>query len=657
MEAKVYKTPLKSYIQSVMKMITKYSTVVTGLAVVLLVVLAGMQYQWLTEISRTQKNRLENQMQSGAKSFSTEFNNLFSEVGSAIDLLGDETGMKEQLESDYHSWLEQAEYPKILEKVYLIPPEKVQAEGALAYDAEQKLFTELDHSELDNLKTSWKFNRKKEHVKKGQMLFLGRESMIIKRAPQTRSYFDEFIDLMSSKEDLRSYLSDELKSSYIVLKLSNEVIQENILLGFYESFFGSDYRNQFNFVVRDNSTNHIYHQLHDNSDSQNNPEVVQRLGDLELQNFIILFADKSEKKESSYKSSEGLKQVLDTTLEKVSRIAVNSLKFSFSTDSGSEKITTESLNKWTEDSLESIQVGKKNGDTPSIKTATSSANSGLSLQVFMRQGDLETYIAKTKWKNMGLSLSILIILGIAFGLVSYNAKASQKLADQQMMFVAGISHELKTPISVINSAAENLQDGLIRKPQKMEEYGKLIHKEGNRLKGMVNQVMQLAELQSDQMVLHKQKIQPHELVDQTKIQMKALLDEAEISLAYYDESGDLSLNADHEMMIQVLANLISNAIKYRGEDNRIVIRTRKRADTIEISIRDFGVGIPEHEQEHIFEPFYRGSIARKQQIQGNGLGLYITHQLVRRHNGEITVESVPGKGTTFTIHLPAEDHE
>jgi len=85
MEAKVYKTPLKSYIQSVMKMITKYSTVVTGLAVVLLVVLAGMQYQWLTEISRTQKNRLENQMQSGAKSFSTEFNNLFSEVGSAID--------------------------------------------------------------------------------------------------------------------------------------------------------------------------------------------------------------------------------------------------------------------------------------------------------------------------------------------------------------------------------------------------------------------------------------------------------------------------------------------------------------------------------------------------------------------------------------------
>lgn len=640
-----------------MKTINRYATVITALAVILLLVLAGMQYQWLSEISRTQKNRLQNQMQSGAKSFSTEFNNLFSEVGSAIDLLGDETGMKEQMKSDYQSWLEETEYPELLDEIYLIPPDNVQATGALVYDADQNIFTDLDNSVLDSLKTDWEFNQKQEYVNKGQSFFLGTESMIIKRAPQTHNYFDEFVDLMAAKEDLQSYLSDELKSSYVVLKLNNEVIQKNILPNFYESYFGSDYRNQFNVVIRDNTTNYIYHQLHDNSDSQNQPEVVQSLGDLELQNFIILFADKSKSKVSSYNGSDGMKQVLDTTLEKVSRIAVNSLKFSFSTDSSSKKTSIESLNTGILDNLDSLQYDTQSGSASSIKTATSSKKTGLSLQVFMRQGDLETYIAKTKWKNMALSLSILIILGLAIGLVAHNARASQKLADQQMMFVAGISHELKTPISVINSAAENMQDGLIRKPNKMEEYGKLIHKEGNRLKGMVNQVMQLAELQSDQMDLHKQPVHLHELVDQTKLQMKALLDEANITFEYYEDSGEITLNADPNVMVQILANLLNNAIKYRGDDNRIVLRTRKRNDNIEITIRDFGVGIPEREQEHIFEPFYRGSIARNQQIQGNGLGLYITHQLVRRHDGEINVQSAPGKGTTFTIQLPAEDHE
>lgn len=645
-----------------MKKFTQYYAVITALAVILLILLAGMQYKWLTEISQTQKNRLQNQMQSGAKSFSTEFNKLFSNVGSSIDLLGNEQSMKEQLHADYNSWLAETKYPELLEKIYLIPPSELDNNGALAYHTGSGKFRELTDADLKMLKTDWQFESKKQRINQGAMLFLGAESMIIKRAPQTRTYFEEFIDLMDTKDNLRSFLANEIKTSFIVLKLNNDVIQQKILPDFYKNFFGPDYSEQFNLVIKNQMADNNYHLTYDEPIAQAEPEVVQRIGELELQSFVILFANKSTINSNILDGEDAVQQVVDSTLKKVSKTTVNSLKFSFSNKNSSNILAADSLKIIKPDTSDSLEAGHGNSNNNKnspisiqTKTKVSPASTSLRLEVFMKGGDLEAYITKTKWKNMGLSLSILIILGMAFGLISYNARASQKLADQQMMFVAGISHELKTPISVINSAAENLQDGLIRKPQKMEEYGKLIHKEGNRLNGMVNQVMQLAELQSDQMEIHKEKVALRTLIDRTKKQMNALLDETDTTLEYYEQTGegDLTLRADPEMMVQVLANLISNAIKYRSDDNRIIIRARKQDENkVEISVQDFGLGIPNHEQQHVFNPFYRGSTARKRQIQGNGLGLYITQQLIKRHNGHIDVESTPQKGTTFIIQLP-----
>ena len=653
----VSNTEVSSYIPCVMKYINRYANLITVLAILLLIILAGMQYQWLSEISRSQKNRIQNQMQSGAKSFSTEFDALFSETASSIDLLGNKSGMKEQLRADYKSWLNKAEYPELLIEIYLIPPSLMRENGALAYDAGSDRFRDLEATELKHLKNKWQFERKVDRVKNGEMLFLDKQSLIIKRAPKTHNYFDEFVDLLAAEEDLRSYLSNEMESSYIVLILDNKIIRQQILPNFYDNFFGSDHPEQFNLVIKDNFDNHIYHQTHDLKNSPDNPEIEQDIGELELRSFVIVFAQNSEPGDKQTDAKSRVDQVLDTTLKKITKTSVNSLKFSFNTNTSSRSDSSEPIKIHNRIISDSLKIGFTDEEgqlsTSAITNSeTPETGSQLSLEVFMREGDLEAYITGTLWKNMGISLSILFILGLAIGLVSHNARASQNLADKQMMFVAGISHELKTPISVINSAAENMQDGLIRKTQKMKEYGKMIHKEGNRLKGMVNQVMQLAELQSDQMEIHKESVKVNTLIDQAEIQMSAILNDVDIKLEYYEESEDLSLNADPDMMVQVLVNLISNAIKYRSHDSRIILRSQKRDDNIEISVQDFGAGIPEHEQKYIFDPFYRGEMARKNQIQGNGLGLYIIKQLVERHGGRIEINSTPGEGTTFTIYLP-----
>jgi len=641
-----------------MKYINRYATYIAGLAVLLLIILAGMQYQWLSEISRTQKNRLENQMQSGAKSFSTEFNSLFSKAGSAVNLLGNEPTLIEKWQSDYQAWLSVTEYPELLKDIYLIPPAEYNETGGLVFDTEGKTFQKLTVQQLKKLRSDWQFERKTERINKGEMLFLGEESLIIKRAPHTHNYFDEFLTLLTNKKNLRRYFSSEMESSYIIMRLDNEVIRQEILPDYFENYFGSDYSNQLNLVIKDNLTDRIYYQTHDTDITQNNPEVVQRIGQLELQSFIILFGDKSADKNFNFEHLDGNKQVLDSTLQKVSKTTVNSLKFSFRTNKNSETTSPDSIKIWNSNSSDSLRVGFTNAsrppDTPNSNTKKLAPRDGLSLEVFMKEGDLEAYISGTLWKNMGISLSILFILGLAIGLVSHNARTSQNLADQQMMFVAGISHELKTPISVINSAAENMQDGIIRNPTKMKEYGALIYKEGNRLKRMVDEVMQLAKLQSDQIDLHKEPVQLDNFIHTIQLQLQALLNETDMKVEYYEQPENITLLADRDMLSQITGNLINNAIKYRDGNSRIIIRAKKYPEHTEFSIQDFGTGIPEHEQKQIFNPFYRGEIVRKHQIQGNGLGLYIIKQLVERHGGQIEVESTPGVKTLFTIYLPNE---
>jgi two-component system, OmpR family, sensor histidine kinase SenX3 len=273
-----------------------------------------------------------------------------------------------------------------------------------------------------------------------------------------------------------------------------------------------------------------------------------------------------------------------------------------------------------------------------------------------RTGSLEKAAQALRWRNLAISLGILTMLGGTFLLAWGLNRRTQQLADQQMNFMAGISHEFRTPLSVICSAADNLAEGIVPNPLQVKEYGSLIRSEGRRLSALVEQVMDFAGLRSGKVQYSMQPLDPGEVIETvlTNTQLDWASQGFEIEKKL-EENLPL-LWADRIALSSMLENLLRNALKYSDSQRWIGISARKAlrkgAPGIVISISDHGLGIPARELSRIFEPFYRGREAQIRQIRGSGLGLTLVRQVVHDHGGEIHVTSQPGQGSTFKLWFP-----
>ena len=280
------------------------------------------------------------------------------------------------------------------------------------------------------------------------------------------------------------------------------------------------------------------------------------------------------------------------------------------------------------------------------------------LLVRHQAGSIEAAIASTRRGSLAISFGILLVLGLATGLLFVSARRARRLAEQQMAFVAGVTHELRTPLAVIRSAAENLADGIITDPEQARRYGALIHSEGRRLSEIVEQALALAGAQSNHTTLEKHPAAVAPLVEQALARCRPTLDEhhATVTLSIADDLPEV--HTDARALEAALCNLITNACKYGGAEGRIGLDVRQAANgqtaEIQITVRDRGPGIPTDELPHLFEPFFRGRAARQAQIRGSGLGLSLVKNTVEAHGGRISVENAPGQGSAFTIHLPVE---
>lgn len=271
-------------------------------------------------------------------------------------------------------------------------------------------------------------------------------------------------------------------------------------------------------------------------------------------------------------------------------------------------------------------------------------------------GSLDAAVAQARRRNLLISFSILSILAFGVGIIVANARRSEKLAAQQMEFVATVSHELRTPLAVIRSAAQNLSAGVVEDPVRAKRYGELIEAEGRRLTDMVEEVLEFAGLSGQRRALALRAVDIVSLVREVVGSSAALLDAAQVQ-AEVTIGDDVPLvNGDEEALRRAINNLLANAVKH-GRDGRWVglTITRQREngdDDVLIAVSDRGRGIDAEDLGKVFEPFYRGRYAVDQQIQGNGLGLSLVQRIAEAHGGRIIVTSAPGQGATFTLQLP-----
>ena len=216
-------------------------------------------------------------------------------------------------------------------------------------------------------------------------------------------------------------------------------------------------------------------------------------------------------------------------------------------------------------------------------------------------------------------------------------------------FVSSISHELRTPLTSIAGYVELLQE----EEDDAQKLGHLaiVARNAERLLALVTDLLFAARLQYGRLELERSPVDLRSLVTQCVESARPRAIAASVALDL--EADDVpETTGEPAKLAQLLDNLVSNAIKFTPRDGRVTVRLTSDADMICIEVSDTGIGIPDPERERLFDRFFRAQSALERQIQGTGLGLYISKAIVDAHDGRIGVESMPGQGTTFVVELP-----
>jgi two-component system sensor histidine kinase SenX3 len=218
-------------------------------------------------------------------------------------------------------------------------------------------------------------------------------------------------------------------------------------------------------------------------------------------------------------------------------------------------------------------------------------------------------------------------------------------------FVANVSHELKTPVGALSLLAEAVL-AASDDPEQVRHFAERMQMEAGRLSHLIQDVIDLSRLQSDDPLTHAEVIDVDELVHRAIDEIRTVAAQQEIELVTGEPSG-VVIYGDTGQLLTALRNLITNAIAYSPAHTRVAVSARTVESIVEISVKDQGIGIPVNDLDRIFERFYRVDPARSRVTGGTGLGLAIVKHVCQNHGGECTVWSEPGVGSTFTLRLPA----
>jgi signal transduction histidine kinase len=248
------------------------------------------------------------------------------------------------------------------------------------------------------------------------------------------------------------------------------------------------------------------------------------------------------------------------------------------------------------------------------------------------------------------ALSLLMIGGL---ILTYRSVSKEMaLAHLKADFVSNVSHELRTPLALIRLYAETLELRRITTQEKKEEYYRIIRKESERLTALINNILDFSRIEAGRKEYDFRETDIAELVCNTLDAYRYQIEQQGFA---FEQSIDASIprvRVDREAIARALVNLVNNALKYSANEKFLGVKLYRANDSLKLEVVDRGIGITRREQSKIFEKFYRTGDPLVHNTKGSGLGLSLVRHITQAHGGEVQVESIPGKGSKFTVSLP-----
>lgn len=244
------------------------------------------------------------------------------------------------------------------------------------------------------------------------------------------------------------------------------------------------------------------------------------------------------------------------------------------------------------------------------------------------------------------------------GYLSDFAKSLNKMADElaadeeaQKSFVANVSHELKTPMTTIGGFIDGILDGTIP-PEQQKSYLTIVSNEIKRLSRTVVSMLNLSKIEAGEVSIAPVKYDISKQIFGTLLSFEKQINDKNISIEGFEEMGSVTVNADKDLIQQVIYNLVDNAVKFTPENGVISISAENKDEKTVVSIKNTGTGVSDEEISRIFERFYKVDKSRSFDVKGVGLGLYIVKTIINMHDGEITARSENGKYIEFSFEIP-----
>lgn len=618
--------------------------------ILLVVVLGALQYRWLGQVSQAERAQLQRSLNQRAQEFAREFDTLIGFAYARLGLTQEalEANPWTALDAKYDAWKKAgAPHPDLIKAVYIT---RARANGApqtlerlVIGSGRSEVIAWPDHlapvqRALDRVPP-----RPFEVPATLQLLSLSRSSVIesvpalIIPITQPRQRTQSSQRVSAGGNVVVSIQAPAMAA--VIVELDRDVLITRILPELVERHFPDRDASQYHIAIRGSSPEPLYLR------GVNDPASVTVLNADAMAGFFS--TPHLEMAAQAFTEGQIMSWQFDSATVRRAVESASAIVAARAPQPGAGNV--------------SIVMQERGTGAKTAESVILTTRGGWHIALRHGAGSLDAAVAQARRRNVLISFGILTVLAFGVGLIVVNARRSEKLAAQQMDFVATVSHELRTPLAVIRSAAQNLAAGVVEDPAKAKRYGDLIENEGRRLTDMVEEVLEFAGLSGQRRALALKHVDTVSLVQDVVHSSGDLIASAQAQAGVTAEEDVPLVLGDEDALRRAVSNLLTNALKH-GRDGRwvglsVTRQQREGRDEVHIAVSDRGRGIPAGDLPHIFEPFYRGRQALDQQIQGNGLGLSLVQRIAEAHGGRVAVTATSEHGATFTLQLPVAADE